>query len=185
MKNIFLLILFIITISCNAQTYPLRTFTQVPENAYLKDTSNELQYYEGVWKGSWNNKTIYIAFKKVNKQYNDVLKYYEDNLIAKFKVLDNNGNILFDNTNLADTKAKIDGGGFRKKDDKYSFSYIDNDLCGITGYIMINFTDSSKTQLKWEYWKDNDWLDSDCFYWNLPASQRPEPLPYNIILTRQ
>ena len=45
MKNIFLLILFIITISCNAQTYPLRTFTQVPENAYLKDTSNELQYY--------------------------------------------------------------------------------------------------------------------------------------------
>lgn len=188
MKNIFLLVLVIITIFCRAQTYPLRTYRiNFSKNSYVTDTNNELPQYEGVWKATWNNKTIFIAFKKIKLylDHNIGSEYYKDVLIAKFKVLDNSGNILFDNTNVADNKAKIEGGTFRKKDDKYSFSYIDNDLCGITRYIMINFTDSSKAQLKWEYWKDNDWLDSDCFYWNLPASQRPEPLPYSIILTKQ
>ena len=43
MKNVFLFVLFSTTISCTAQTYPLRTFTEIPVNAYLKDTNNELQ----------------------------------------------------------------------------------------------------------------------------------------------
>ena len=78
MKNLFLIIiLFTLTISCKAQTYPLRTFTQIPQNAYLKDTNNELQYYVGTWKGSWNNKTIYITLKKITNQYNTNLKYYK------------------------------------------------------------------------------------------------------------
>lgn len=146
MKNIFLLVLVIITISCRAQTYPLRTYRiNFSKNSYVTDTNNELPQYEGVWKATWNNKTIFIAFKKIKLylDHNIGSEYYKDVLIAKFKVLDNSGNILFDNTNVADNKAKIEGGTFRKKDDKYSFSYIDNDLCGITGYIMINFTDSS------------------------------------------
>ncbi|MGL6128449.1 DUF6705 family protein, partial [Chryseobacterium artocarpi] len=95
MKNIFLFILLSISISCTAQTYPLRTFTDIPENAYLKDLNNELNYYAGTWKGIWNNKTIYIIFKKNTYTYDNVLKYYKDNLIGKFKVLDSNGNILF------------------------------------------------------------------------------------------
>jgi hypothetical protein len=63
MKKIFLFILFSVAISCTAQTYPLRTFTEIPENAYLKDTNNELATYEGTWKGTFNNKTIFITFK--------------------------------------------------------------------------------------------------------------------------
>ncbi|MCD1116212.1 DUF6705 family protein [Chryseobacterium turcicum] len=107
MKNILLIILLSSAIACTAQTYPLRTFTEIPENTYLKDTNNELQGYEGVWKGTWNNRTIFITFKKNSYIYDNVLKYYKDNLIGKFKVLDSNGNILFDNTNISDDKAKI------------------------------------------------------------------------------
>ncbi|WP_317047235.1 DUF6705 family protein, partial [Chryseobacterium shigense] len=88
MKNIFLFIFFCASISCSAQTYPLRTFTDIPENAYLKDTNNELQSYEGTWKGVWANKTIYITFKKITNKFDSDFKYYIDYLIGKFKVLD-------------------------------------------------------------------------------------------------
>ncbi|MEG1777824.1 MAG: DUF6705 family protein, partial [Angelakisella sp.] len=83
---------------------------------YEKDTDNELSAYEGTWKGIWNNRTIFVTLKKITNKYDNHFKYYRDYLIGKFKVLDNNGNILFDNTNLADDKAKIFGSGFRKAD---------------------------------------------------------------------
>lgn len=189
MKNTLLFILFITTIlSCKAQTYPLRTYgVNFPKNSYVADTNNELPQYEGIWKANWNNKTIFITFKKIKLYLNHSIgnEYYKDILIAKFKVLDNNGNILFNNTTLADDKAKIEGGGFKKSDDKYLMSYIDNDLCGITGYITINFTDSTKTKLQWVYSKDTNWIDTDCFYYDKPASERPDPLPYNIIFNKQ
>lgn len=110
MKNILLISLISLALSCNAQTYPLRNFSDIPENSYEKDTNNELPAYEGIWKGSWNNKTIYVSIKKITNKYSNTLKYYTDCLIAKFKVTDSNGLIIFDNTNLSDDQAKIKGG---------------------------------------------------------------------------
>lgn len=182
MKNLFLFILLYISFSCNAQIYPLRTFTQIPENAYLKDTNNELPAYEGIWKGTWNNKTVYITFKKVINKYNENLKYYKDNLIGKFKVLDSNENILFDNTNLSDDNPKIWGGKFRKIDDKYSLVYLDSDLCNTSGNIIINFTDSSKTKLNWKLTLGSNMITTDCQYYNTGI---PEALPKEIVLTKQ
>lgn len=175
--------LFSIAISCTAQTFPLRTFTGIPENAYLKDTNNELPAYEGTWKGTWNNRTIFVTFKKNTNKYNDVLKYYKDNLIGKFKVVDNNGSILFDNTSLTDDKAKIWGGKFRKVDDKYSLSYVDPDLCFTSGNIRISFTDSTKTKLNWNLYLDSNMITDDCPYYNTVPF--PEALPKEIVLTKQ
>lgn len=186
MKKLLLLFLvFSFAISCKSQIYPLRTFSQIPQNAYLKDTYNELNAYEGTWKTTWDNKIIYLTLSKVTNKYDEVFNYYRDYLIAKFKVVNNSGVVIFDNTSLSDEDAKIEGGKFRKVDGKYSLNYLDADLCGITGYITISFVDSTKTQLQWIYSKDNDWIDTDCFYWGKPASERPEPLPYNAILVRQ
>ncbi len=182
MKNIFLLILFVLGISCKAQIYPLRTYTEIPENAYLKDTNNELADYEGIWKGTWDNKTISIVFKKIVNKYNENLKYYKDYLIAKFKVIDMNGNVLFDNINLTDEQAKIRGGGVKKIDDKYSLMYNDSSLCNTSGVININFTDSTKTKLDWKYFYRNEIITSDCPYYNTSI---PQPLPKEIILTKQ
>lgn len=184
MKNIFLVTaLFILATSCKAQIYPLRTFTEIPTNGYLKDTNNELPEYVGTWKGEWNNKTIFITLKKITNQYNENLKYYKDYLIGKFKVVNSSGQILFDNTTIPDNDAKIWGGKFSKNDNKYSFTYIDEDICGMTGTIKINFTDSSKTQLNWQFSDMTDIITSACPYYN--TNPFPEPLPKNIILIKQ
>lgn len=182
MKNIFLFMLLSISISCTAQIYPLRAFTEIPENSYEKDTNNELQYYEGIWKGTWDNKTIFLTLKKITNKYDNVFKYYRDYLIAKFKVVGISGNVLFDNTNLTDDKAKIYGGGFKKVDDKYSLIYNDPDLCNTSGIININFIDPNKTKLDWKYFYRNEIVTVDCPYYN---SEIPQPLPKDIILTKQ
>ena len=67
MKNIFLFILFISALSFKAQQiYPLRIYTDVPANSYIKDLDSELNPYEGTWKGSWDNKIVTISLKKLN-----------------------------------------------------------------------------------------------------------------------
>ena len=185
MKNIFLFILVSITISCGAQTYPLRTYTTVPANAYIKDQNNELIPYEGTWKGAWNGKTIFIYLQKVKAYFTHLENnpYYNDVLKGKFKVLDTSGNILYDNTNLSDDKTKIWGSGFRLIDNKYSLIYVDPDLCNTAGNIIINFTDSTKTKLNWKFNKRSNMITTDCQYYNtIPF---PQALPEEIILTKQ
>jgi len=167
---------------------PLRTFTDIPENEcyYRKDTQNELNDYEGTWKGTWNNKTIYITLKKVINIYDDSLGFNLDNLVGKFKILDSNGNVLFNNTNLTDSNAKIFGIGFHHITDKYNMSYTDNDLCGIGGIVKISFANAAKTQLNIDFQQRNQVLTSDCYFHGWPEADRPEPLPKsNIILTKQ
>ncbi|MCW3162802.1 DUF6705 family protein [Chryseobacterium oryctis] len=187
MKNIIFISLFIFTFSCKAQqVYSLRPVEiDLPENSYEKDTNNELSQYEGTWKGTWNNKTIFITFEKITNKYDTTVKRYRDYLIGKFIVKDDNGNILFDNTNLSDDEAKIVGINFRKYGNKYSLIYIDPDLCHTTGSARINFTDATKTKLEWKYSQDFNLIDKTCFFHGLSQSQRPEPLPTNIILTKQ
>lgn len=188
MKKLLTLINFVcVFVFCSAQTYPLRTFTNLPENAYLKDTNDELKDYEGTWSTTWDNKTFYITFKKMINVYNGNLKEYKDILVGKFKVIDNNtNNVLIDNTNIPDDKSKIYGGKFRKKDDKYSMIYIDRDLCGILGNITINFTDNSKTKLDWWGAVSYEPVDKDnCFFGRKSFSEWPTPFPNKAILTKQ
>lgn len=188
MKNIFLIIFLCNAIFSKAQTYPLRTYgIDFPKDSYVKDTNNELPSYEGTWKGVWNNKTIFITFKKIKLYltHNFGKEYYKDILIAKFKVVDNSGNTLFDNTNISDNNTKIEGGGFKKSDGKYLFSYSDPELCFKNGFITIEFTDSNKNQIEWKFMESSNLIDTDCFYHGLPKEQRPEPLPKEIILTKQ
>lgn len=186
MKKIFYFILLIVALSCKSQTYPLRNYNMnLPESSYEKDTNNEFQDYIGTWTANWNNKSIYVYIDKITNKYDGIFKYYRDFLIVRFKVTDFNGTILFDNTNLSNEHVKIEGSGFRKKDDKYSLIYIDKDLCGRSGTILINFTDATKNQLQWKYMQDENWIDTSCFYHGWAPADVPQPLPENIILTKQ
>jgi hypothetical protein len=185
MKNIILILLILFTFSCKSQTYPLRTYTDVPDNSYLKDINNELNDYTGTWKATWNNKTIFIYISKEVNKYRSSLYVYMDFLIIKFKVTDLAGNILFNDTNLTNDEIKIHGVGFKANTNKYSLSYVDRDLCLKSGIIAINFTDSSKTQLKWVFSESENWIDQDCFYYGLPPAQRPEAIPKDAIFIKQ
>lgn len=185
MKNTIIALLFLLSISCKSQTYPLRTYTDVPDNSYLKDMNNELDDYVGTWKATWNNKTAYIYIAKITNQYRPGLYVYIDYLTINFKVTDIAGNILFDSSNLTGNDVKIKGINFKNGENKYILGYVDRDLCMRSGTIFINFTDNTKINLDWHYGEDENWLDSTCFYRNYPLDQRPEPLPKNAVFTKQ
>lgn len=74
---------------------------------------------------------------------------------------------------------------FRKQDDKYSLVYSDKYLCGRSGTILINFTDSTKTRLQWKYMQSENCINKDCFYHDWAPADVPQPLPNDIILTKQ
>ncbi|REC51653.1 hypothetical protein DRF62_16815 [Chryseobacterium piscium] len=214
MKNILKIIMVLISIfafsqnhgnwvpidSCPTYTIvPLRTYTDIPENQcyYMKDINNELQDYVGTWKGTWDNKTLFITFKKIANRYNQHFKYNEDLLIAKFKVTDSNGTILFDNTSDSDNIAKIIGSGFAiigakagpDKDigGKYTMLYHDESLCNLRGSIYVNFANTAKTQIQFEFNQRKRYIFPECYFYNYPESQYPRPLPNadSLILTKQ
>jgi len=186
MKKIFILItVHLILFSC-AQIYPLNTNTSVPTNAYIQDLNNELIPYEGTWKGTWNNKTLIVTFKRIKKllDHRENNPYYKDVIVGKFKVLDSSGNILYDNTNLADSNTKIEGSRFFTIPNKrYVLLYLDHDICDISGDIFVSFTDSSNTTLDWKLMDTTDIITSSCQYYN--SNPFPRPLPDNITLTKQ
>ncbi|AZA48386.1 hypothetical protein EG346_09395 [Chryseobacterium carnipullorum] len=187
MKNIILFTILIIGIKCKAQVYPLTTDTDVPNNTYIKDTNNDLPAFEGTWKGTWNGKALLINFKKIEHYLDTHLKnnpFYRDLLVGKFQVKDPSGNILFDNLSIADNSAKITGGKIFPNG-KYVLSYVDPELCFKGGRIFIEFTNSSKTEIKFKFMETSNLIDTDCFYHGKPADQRPEPLPKEIILIKQ
>ncbi|MFP3831475.1 DUF6705 family protein [Chryseobacterium sp. SIMBA_028] len=186
MRNALLILGMFAVFSCNAQQiYPLRTYTEVPANSYIKDLNDELLPYEGTWKGAWNGKTIWVYFNRIKKHftYLENRPYYNDILIGKFKIVNTNGSILFDNTNLSDENTKIKGNRFFSVPNvRYMLNYNDPDLCNVSGKILINFTGSSKTQLSWKFNYVSNIITADCSFYN---TEEPEVFPEEIILTKQ
>lgn len=185
MKKILILFtLHLILLSC-AQIYPLNTNIDVPNGAYIKDLNNELIPYEGTWKGIWGNKTFFLSLNKVKKymDHKENNPYYKDILAGRFKVLDSSRNILYDNISLPDQDTKIEGLGFIKNTNRYALFYIDSDICNISGNINLNFVNASNLQLNWKFMDTTDIIDSSCQYYN--SNPFPQPLPKNIILTKQ
>ncbi|MFP3833064.1 DUF6705 family protein [Chryseobacterium sp. SIMBA_028] len=183
LKKISLLIILFIVTSSYAQVFPL-TASELPQNSYRKDTQNQLTSFEGNWKGTWNGKTFLINFKKLTNVYDNSLKIWSDHLIGKFQVKDSSGNVLFDNLSISDIDAKIVGGKIFSSG-VYSLIYADPELCNKGGFLKINFVDSTKMQLRLKFAELSNLIESDCFYHGKPADQRPEPIPKDIVLTKQ
>ncbi|WP_394330404.1 DUF6705 family protein [Chryseobacterium populi] len=65
MKIIYILLFFTIIISCKAQTISLDQLSQCengpdcPDYVYLKDTSNRLNKFVGIWKGTYTDGRTY------------------------------------------------------------------------------------------------------------------------------
>ncbi|MFC6267773.1 DUF6705 family protein [Frigoriflavimonas asaccharolytica] len=187
MKKILIISMMLFAVLNCAQIYPITKNTDVPNNGYVKDLNNDLLPYVGTWKGTWDNKVIYIYLERFKKQrsYNINHIYFKDILIGRFKVLNADETaVLFDNTNLPDNNTKIEGLRFFSVPiTQYAMMYIDQNIC-TTGDIYINIVNSTNTQLQWKYSPDNDILSLDCPYVvnNLPI---PQALPTNLVLTKQ
>ncbi|WP_160138050.1 DUF6705 family protein [Chryseobacterium sp. c4a] len=89
---IYILILF--TFSCKAQqVLPLNTSAnKVVPNTYFKDLDNELNYYTGTWKATFQDKTITLQIKEEIKASIQLFdkNFYKDQLFVRYEVKKSN-----------------------------------------------------------------------------------------------
>lgn len=149
MKNIILLILLIAFTACKAQSIilPLGTKGDRKAGAYYKDLDNDLLPYIGTWSGTVSNKSFRITFQKV-KEYEDFDNSWTDRLYGRYEINDLNGNLIASTYSLIDDDVDVTSLGFFYNKTKLKFYY--NGDC-YEGHIYLNFTDSTKTKIQWEY----------------------------------
>jgi len=191
MKNLFLIIITVLSFSCKAQEYPLNTDpSDIPNNAYLKDTNNELDKYVGLWKGNWNGKTLYIEFKKI-KTYSsipgDTHPYYKDRILGARKVIAADGTIEIDKiTNFSNTEPEFTGisGSLRNGNWKRLYFYPQN-MCGKSAALDITDFTGTQMTLHLEYMPSI--YKEDCIHNNYVDQHGDFPInfPKDIVLTKQ
>ncbi|MDR4954389.1 hypothetical protein REB14_19585 [Chryseobacterium sp. ES2] len=188
MKNRLSILLVFITISCNAQIYPLNYKEDVPNGAYYKDLDGELDKYVGMWKGVWNGKTLYLDLRKNKYKLGDNSNYiYKDMILGERKVINSSGNIEIDRIlNFDYVHPEFDGIGFNLKNGNIKRLYFyPKNMCRKTATLDItNFTGNQMT-LHFEYLPSI--IDPNCQH-NAYVDQYgdfPINFPKDIVLTKQ
>lgn len=185
MKALFSSILFFTTFLLLAQNpiLPLNTpHQQLPQNAYLKDTQNQLPPFEGTWVYNQGNLKVTIKFQKIIF-YNNLSFYYSDLLTGNYKV-EKNGVIIFDNLNMPfNENASIFG--FNFYDGKYNMSFIDTVKCDIGGAVKVWINANGKLQWTMHISDYNPWSLDEC-----PEALEPNfhdfmTIPFLMELTKQ
>lgn len=189
MNKIFLIITSIVLSTLyKGQEYPLNTnIDDIPKNAYLKDTNNELDKYVGVWKGQWDGKTLYLDLRKLKYYYKGNYPYYMDKIFGERKIIDANGNVEIDRISNFDVKSPEFRGifGSLKNGNWKRIYFYPKDMCNKSASLDItSFTDTQMT-LHFEY--EPSILDSNCKH-NAYVDQYgvfPVNFPNDITLTKQ
>ncbi|TVZ52752.1 DUF6705 family protein [Dokdonia sp. Hel_I_53] len=98
MKTIFNGFLFILTLSCTAQTIiPIHNIpNDVPlNNIYYKDVENDLTRIVGQWKWEEEHSSLTIDFEKLERVIDDTGTEYYDFLVGEYRYIEN-GTVLVD-----------------------------------------------------------------------------------------
>ncbi|WP_079243287.1 hypothetical protein [Chryseobacterium indologenes] len=160
MKTIYsktLMMCFIINILlCSAQTLPLNTPLQnIPNNAHLKDTNNELIQDVGTYKANFNGKeiTLFITKQDDKLEQNSQKSYYMDALIVKYIVKNSAGVILQDTMNNNLSNIEFYSYYTRPNQNTIIFYYGGTNCHVGWGDIYLKKVNSS--QISWEYRPDD------------------------------
>ncbi|AZA54349.1 DUF6705 family protein [Chryseobacterium sp. G0201] len=159
-KTLTVLILLISFISCSAQTLPLYTALEnIPNNAHVKDTNNELAPYVGTYKANYGgNEIILFITKEDNKLESRAKKqFYRDALVIKYLVKNSSGTILQDTKNNNIPKIYIYS---TKMKSQNSVVLIYSGTNCRVGWGDIYLTKINSTQISWEY-RPNDIILDD------------------------
>ncbi|MDF2934240.1 MAG: hypothetical protein K0R36_3571 [Chryseobacterium sp.] len=188
MKHLFIILISFFALSCKAQVYPLNTSPyDVPDNAYIKDTNNELDKYVGVWTGSWNGKTVYLDFRKIKYYYSDDHPYYMDKILGERRIVNVNGNIEIDRITNFDTLSPEFWGIFPSLvyPGKDTIIFYPDNMCRKTATIHIINITSTQMTLKLEF--DPSYYDENCIHNAYVAQHGDWPInfPKDIVLTKQ
>ncbi|HHM0728134.1 hypothetical protein HZQ11_06230 [Elizabethkingia anophelis] len=190
MKKIFLIIAsVVISTFYKGQEYPLNTGVyDIPNNAYLKDTNNELDKYVGVWKGEWNGKTLYLDLRKI-KTYSkgNLHSYYKDEILGERKIIGANGTVEVDRISNFDTESPEFSGIFRslKNANWKRIYFYPKDMCNKSASLDITSFTGTQMTLHFEY--EPSFVDPTCKH-NAYVDQYgefPVNFPKDIVLTKQ
>lgn len=147
-KHILGILVFILTISCKAQTIiPLEneylyynTENGVPPNSYLKDINHLLDKFVGTWKGTYNGRRFELRIIKNTKTTtNDNITF--DRLLIRYIIIDTNGTILENSTSFTnnDSPYIMRGMRFNQKGTQYCLSYVGKEVnCAQSGDVNIS-----------------------------------------------
>ena len=180
-----MLFLLIIHISCKAQIVPLNNVDS-PEGAYEKDLDNVLPFFEGTWKGTFNNKELTLQFTRFPYHFRTFSNVYTDMLMVKFKVIDLSTNqVLYDDLNItAFEDYKVRSLAYRLNE--FNFSYIDAEG-GCYNSIKFTLVKSNTNPNQIEY---KDFIYDGYEYWDCTSYPNQEDIPMflpkvDMTLTRQ
>lgn len=188
MKQILLILISVFAFLCKAQEYPLNTsLDNIPNNAYLKDTNNDLNKYVGLWKGNWNGKTLYLDLRKIKYHYTGNQSYYEDKIFGERKVIGVNGIVEIDRiTNFDLLSPEFRGIGTSLKNGNWKRLFFNpKNMCRKTATLDITSFTGNQMTLHFEYLPSI--IDDNCQH-NAYVDQYgdfPINFPKDIVLTKQ
>ncbi|MCQ9636119.1 hypothetical protein MP478_12545 [Chryseobacterium sp. WG14] len=194
MKKIILILLLSCINKINAQQiFPLNTpKINIPNGAYYKDLDGELDPYIGIWKGTWDGKTLYLQLKKVKDRSvaNDGTYYESDQIMGERKVIAANGTVEIDHiSNFNQNSPEFYGifGQYNNFVQKYLLFQPKN-MCNSRGNVDINFIGNQKEQIKLHYKLMPMHISKGCENSN-QQYQNDMPInlnfPKDIVLTKQ
>lgn len=162
MKNIIsIFALALSLVSCKAQLPLMTALSNIPQNAYVKDTNNILSPYSGIYRANYQGNEITFFINKEENKFMDYgnKKFYRDALNVKYIVRNSLGAVLQDTKNDNNTKIEIFSTMPRSIDNSILFTYSGTN-CGV-GWGKIILKKINDNQLSWEYLPNDTILDSN------------------------
>jgi len=154
---IILLSVMIISISCKAQNLPLQTASKnIPNNAHIKDTNNELTPYIGTYKANFIGNEITLFITKENGRLTNYgnQKFYRDALVIKYIIKNSLGIIVQDTQNTTQQDInEIFSTKLRSSDASVCLTYSGTN-CNV-GWGDIYLKKINANQISWEYIPDD------------------------------
>ena len=161
---------------------PLNTaLDNIPNNAQVKDLSNELNPYIGTYKANFggNEITLYITKQenKLEKRFDK--QFYRDALVIKYIVKNAVGVVLQSTQNSSSNQLYSIG---TKSSENAIILYYYGTNCGI-GWGKVTLKKLNSTQISWSYDPNSTSVRDDC-----PSNADKTvylPVTDNLIFTKQ
>ena len=170
MKNLYMKLLstlcfLVITISCKAQIYPLKTdYTEISQNSYLKDINNELDAFIGTYRTQFQGNEITLYLTKEIQRYFERgnYKFYNDVISVKYTIKSLNGTVLQDTQSMNIPLQQIRHTIYSRWTEYGNklLLYYGGTNCGV-GWGSIILTKIDASQLLWEYTPNDIIIDSN------------------------
>ncbi|HBH23492.1 MAG TPA: hypothetical protein DDY13_08720 [Cytophagales bacterium] len=170
---------------CAAQILPVEeqsnyiySGTALPESInYIKDVNGLFDRYEGTWQINYDGFLYTFFVEKITKPVDQFPA--RDLLLMRYKIENDEGNILDDTSDLPDEhKLVIRGRYFLKGAHAYELSYLGElSACGQNAHVIIS---PLQNQLKFYFRPKNDTAEPGC----MNDVSFPFPIETALILTK-